>query len=72
MKLAIQMCKRLVEIGVPALHFYTLNLEKSVARTLEGLNLIEENIQRPLPWQMVRRGVIYIEDSIYLYILFNH
>jgi len=51
--LGIQMCKRLIEAGTPALHFYTLNLEKSVIQILEGLALIDPEIRRPLPWNPV-------------------
>lgn len=40
--LAVNMIQRLVsEAGVPGVHFCTLNLEKSVRRVLEGLNLAE-------------------------------
>ena len=38
-ELAVAMCKRLVAGGVRHLHFYTLNLEKSVNRILAGLGL---------------------------------
>jgi methylenetetrahydrofolate reductase (NADPH) len=51
-KLGVDMCKHLIENGVRALHFYTLNLEKSVMSILEGLNLIDPEVRRPLPWQM--------------------
>lgn len=34
--LGIAMCRRLLEAGTPGLHFYTLNLERSVAQILEG------------------------------------
>lgn len=40
-ELAVQMCNRLREAGCPCLHFYTLNLEKSVLQILEGLHLLE-------------------------------
>lgn len=51
-KLAIQMCKDLIESGCKALHFYTLNLEKSVLQILEGLNLIDAEVRRPFPWKI--------------------
>eukprot|EP00002_Diphylleia_rotans_P034882 TRINITY_DN753_c0_g1_i5.p1 TRINITY_DN753_c0_g1~~TRINITY_DN753_c0_g1_i5.p1 ORF type:complete len:471 (+),score=95.75 TRINITY_DN753_c0_g1_i5:77-1489(+) len=51
-KLCIQMCKELIAFGVPGLHFYTLNLEKSVVSVLEGLGLIsQEEVRRDLPWR---------------------
>jgi methylenetetrahydrofolate reductase (NADPH) len=50
--LAVRMCNRLIANGIVGLHFYTLNLEKSVCGILEGLNLISrERSERPLPWQ---------------------
>lgn len=49
-KLCIEMCKKLLDNGVQGLHFYTLNLEKSIVQTLEGLNLIDPEMRRPLPW----------------------
>ncbi|KAL6066042.1 Methylenetetrahydrofolate reductase [Balamuthia mandrillaris] len=53
-KLCIEMCKRLLEAGIPGLHFYTLNLEKSVTRILRGLELIGGDApasRRYLPWR---------------------
>jgi methylenetetrahydrofolate reductase (NADPH) len=50
-ELAIQMCKTLLEAGTPGLHFYTLNLEKSVHQILVGLGLCEKDLRRQLPWQ---------------------
>ncbi len=38
--LCIQMCRKLLANGVKGLHFYTLNLERSVVKILEGLQLI--------------------------------
>merc|ERR1719478_1231190 len=51
-QLAVRMCEELVERGVPGLHFYTLNLETSVMRIVQGLGLVEEwKTTRDLPWQ---------------------
>jgi len=52
-RLGIQMGKRLLESGACALHFYTLNLEKSVIQILEGLSLVDPEVRRPLPWNPV-------------------
>eukprot|EP01098_Paradermamoeba_levis_P011692 TRINITY_DN5030_c0_g1_i1.p1 TRINITY_DN5030_c0_g1~~TRINITY_DN5030_c0_g1_i1.p1 ORF type:complete len:589 (+),score=188.41 TRINITY_DN5030_c0_g1_i1:71-1837(+) len=54
-QLCIQMCQTLLKAGIaPALHFYTLNLEKSVTKILEGLGLVKEiQERRPLPWSGV-------------------
>eukprot|EP01111_Echinosteliopsis_oligospora_P006207 TRINITY_DN2025_c0_g2_i1.p1 TRINITY_DN2025_c0_g2~~TRINITY_DN2025_c0_g2_i1.p1 ORF type:complete len:606 (-),score=208.44 TRINITY_DN2025_c0_g2_i1:43-1860(-) len=50
-KIAIQMCKKIMEAGIPYLHFYTLNLEKSVTKILIGLGMInKEQLGRSLPW----------------------
>jgi len=54
-KLAIKMCRTMLDAGVPGLHFYTLNLEKSIIDILEGLQLLEQrDMQRPLPWETRR------------------
>jgi hypothetical protein len=47
------MCKALLDNGIKCLHFYTLNLEKSVSLILQGLGLIDAEIRRPLPWNPV-------------------
>eukprot|EP00741_Cyanophora_paradoxa_P022032 tig00021433_g21268.t1 len=51
-KLGIEMCRKLLDSGAPGLHFYTLNLEKSVTKILEGLGLISTTeSRRQLPWR---------------------
>merc|ERR1719326_2047999 len=51
-ELGIEMCKELLQNGVPGLHFYTLNLESSVLRILDGLKIREEHkAKRPMPWK---------------------
>lgn len=50
-KLGIEMCRTLLDAGVTGLHFYTLNLEKSVLQILEGLKLVDPEVRRPLPWR---------------------
>merc|ERR1719261_1479118 len=48
----IEMCKELLENGVPGLHFYTLNLESAVLRIIDGLKIRPENkAARPMPWK---------------------
>jgi hypothetical protein len=57
-KLCIEMCRTLLEAGTPGLHFYTLNLEKSVIQILDGLGLANSPSRassRSLPWRVVRR-----------------
>jgi methylenetetrahydrofolate reductase (NADPH) len=49
-QLCIEMCRTLLKAGTPCLHFYTLNLEKSVLGILQGLQIIEEEVRKPLPW----------------------
>lgn len=54
-KLCAQMCRELMAAGTPGLHFYTLNLEKSVTQILEDLDLIAASRPaRALPWRCVR------------------
>ena len=49
--LGIAMCRRLIQNGTPGLHFYTLNLERSVAQILEGLGLITPKLNGAMPWK---------------------
>ncbi len=42
-RVCIDMCKKLLDNGVPYLHFYTLNLEQSVTNILGGLNIISKD-----------------------------
>ena len=39
-QLGTDMCKRILDSGVPGLHMYTLNLERSAVVILENLGLI--------------------------------
>ena len=51
-ELCIDMGKKLIENGVPGIHFYTLNLETAVTETLKGLGLIDDKTSnRTLPWR---------------------
>ncbi|ETV95252.1 methylenetetrahydrofolate reductase [Aphanomyces invadans] len=49
-QLGIHMCKELLAQGVPGLHIYTLNLERSTRLILEGLGLTA-TARRELPWR---------------------
>jgi len=49
---ASEMGKKLIEEGVPGLHFYTLNLEHSVSEILRSLDLVSsKGIIKELPWR---------------------
>ena len=50
------MCKELLEYGVPALHFYTLNMEKSV-------NEVLKNIGRYIPVDDDKKKKIVVVSS---------
>uniref|UniRef100_M4BR52 MTHFR SAM-binding regulatory domain-containing protein n=1 Tax=Hyaloperonospora arabidopsidis (strain Emoy2) TaxID=559515 RepID=M4BR52_HYAAE len=51
-QLGITMSQQLIDAGVPGLHFYTLNLERSVRRILEGLSSLSRHVpRRELPWE---------------------
>ena len=51
-QLGIKMGQELMKLNLPGLHFYTLNLERSVKKILHGLGLIEQSAtQRELPWK---------------------
>ncbi|KYQ90902.1 methylenetetrahydrofolate reductase [Tieghemostelium lacteum] len=56
-KLCIEMCNRLLDAGVDGLHFYTLNLERSVRKVLKGLSLVRPDQLSPyLPWAQSAAG----------------
>jgi len=49
---AAEMCQKLIENGVPGLHFYTLNLEHSVSAILKSLGFVSSRSTiRELPWR---------------------
>ncbi|TMW63252.1 hypothetical protein Poli38472_002193 [Pythium oligandrum] len=51
-ELGIKMSKELMAAGAPGLHFYTLNLERSVRRILDGLGILSSKAtRRDLPWR---------------------
>ena len=51
------MCQKLIENGVPGLHFYTLNLENSVSAILKSLGLVSsQGIIKELPWRQSTSG----------------
>merc|ERR1719311_610219 len=51
-QIAIEQCKDLMKNGTPGLHFYTLNLESSVMRIVQGLGLVPDwTATRELPWK---------------------
>lgn len=51
-ELCVEMVQELLEAGVPGFHFYTLNLQSSVTRILQGLELTNGfRAERQLPWR---------------------
>jgi methylenetetrahydrofolate reductase (NADPH) len=51
-QIGIDQCKELIAKGIPGLHFYTLNLESSVMRIVQGLGLVPDwTATRSLPWK---------------------
>jgi methylenetetrahydrofolate reductase (NADPH) len=46
-----KMCMQLLDNGVLGLHFYTLNLEKSVSEVLRRINLTSSPKSREFPWK---------------------
>merc|ERR1711998_340653 len=62
-KIAIDQCKELMDKGTPGLHFYTLNLESSVMRIVEGLGLTPDwTASRDLPWKQSADQKRKVED----------
>jgi len=50
-KQCAEMCKELIAAGIKGLHFYTLNMERSVREILLKLDLINEShLHRDVPW----------------------
>ena len=50
-ELGTKMVKKMIDHGIEGFHFYTLNLERTVRRTLENLNIIQK--ERDTPWRKV-------------------
>ncbi len=51
-KLGIEMCERLTSMGFKWLHFYTLNLERSVRLILNGVGYASKaTLRRQFPWR---------------------
>lgn len=67
-ELGIQMGKKLMAIGVEGLHFYTLNLEKSVTHILEGLDFVTPFAAlkgKHLPWVKEQPQASEADSSMY-------
>jgi methylenetetrahydrofolate reductase (NADPH) len=47
----VEMCKKLLDNGINGIHYYTMNLEKSVNETLKKLDFKIQGKQRELPWK---------------------
>ena len=47
--LGVQMCNQLIENGVKQIHYYTVNLEKSVVDIIRELGILRK--QKELPWK---------------------
>ena len=47
-EVGVDMCKKLLANGVKGLHFYTLNLERSVTKIIEQLKLVK--LEKEAPW----------------------
>lgn len=55
--LCVHMCRELMRAGVVCLHFYTLNLERSVLAILSALGVGERAAaRREVPWRGAREG----------------
>jgi len=72
---AANMCRELLEFGIPGLHFYTMNLERSVGQILQALNIAapragpwrtvagrEDNEVRPIFWSCKPKS--YIDRTV--------
>jgi len=63
-QLGISMCRYLFDHGIKGVHFYTLNLEKTVLEILNGLDLAPtmSSVSRPLPWKVTANSNREKED----------
>lgn len=60
-QIGVQMCQKLLKNGIRGLHFYTLNLEKTVTEILKGLDLIPKQ-KRSFPWRPALTSGRDVED----------
>jgi len=51
-EVVVDICKKLMEKGIPYFHFYTLNLEKSVNEVLKILD-VKVSMSKDFPWKKV-------------------
>eukprot|EP01130_Rhizamoeba_saxonica_P000815 TRINITY_DN10723_c0_g1_i1.p1 TRINITY_DN10723_c0_g1~~TRINITY_DN10723_c0_g1_i1.p1 ORF type:complete len:615 (-),score=162.45 TRINITY_DN10723_c0_g1_i1:33-1877(-) len=62
---AVDMCRHLLDAGVPGLHFYTLNREVVTSRIIEELSLgSDDACGRPLPWRKAVVGKRGKKESV--------
>jgi len=61
-QLVLELCRDLIKGGVWGLHFYTMNLERTVTLLLKELDLIPEQISRTLPWRRSANEKRHSED----------
>eukprot|EP00808_Paulinella_micropora_P006516 g49019.t1 len=61
-ELGAKMCKELLDGGVMGLHFYTLNLERSVTKILEKLQFVSLHRDGGLPWKQSPLSTRQSED----------
>ena len=52
-RLLVDMVRKLSKHGVRGFHFFSLNLERSITRIVDELDLLDEQVQRELPWRKV-------------------
>lgn len=50
-QLVVRMVRQLSKHGVRGFHFFSLNLEKSITKIVDELDLVDEQVQRELPWR---------------------
>lgn len=56
-KLLTEMSKELIAAGIPGIHIYTMNLERSARMVLENVGIAQsQEIVKPLPWNKSLKG----------------
>ncbi|KAL6746837.1 methylenetetrahydrofolate reductase-domain-containing protein [Haematococcus lacustris] len=64
-ELGAAMCRKLLDGGVPGLHLYSLNLDKTVLAILERMGIIDtQKVPRPLPWAHIPLGGRRLHEGV--------
>jgi methylenetetrahydrofolate reductase (NADPH) len=63
-RLLVDMVRKLSKHGVRGFHFFSLNLERSITRIVDELDLLDEQVQRELPWRKSANPRRYAAEEV--------